>query len=124
MLKAFLKKVSDEFDFRLEDITDHEFILKIDDKISIYLKDLDPGIFFYARLLELPNQKREDLLMELGTANYLGQSTGEGIIGLDAEEKFLTFSHEVVYDIPYKEFTELLEDFINFLEFWRQEIQK
>jgi len=57
-------------------------------------------------------------------ANLLGQGTGEQAIGLDHEEKSLTLSCIIPYDINYKEFKEKIEDFVNYLDYWRLESEK
>jgi len=93
-------------------------------KLSITLKDLDPGIYFYSQLAPVPKQKKEELFMLLMKANFLGQGTGGGTLGLMEDESFLTLSLALPYDMNYKAFRELLEDFANFVEYWQKEIAK
>ena len=54
--------------------------------------------------------------------NFLGQGTGGGVLAMDDNEKFLTLTLTMPYDINYKNFKETLEDFVNFADYWRQEL--
>lgn len=94
------------------------------DKLSISLKDLDPGIHFYSQLAPTPRQNKEELFMFLMKANFLGQGTGGGTLGLMEDESFLTLSLSLPYDMNYKTFREKLEDFANFVDYWQKEIAK
>ncbi len=71
-----------------------------------------------------PTKNREDFLILVMRANFLGQGTGGSIIGVDKEEKFLTLSSPISYEIEFKPFRELIEDFLNFVEYWREELDK
>lgn len=77
-----------------------------------------------ARVANCPTLKREDLFIYLMRANLLGQGTGGSRIGLDANEKVLTLSLGLPYEMNYKIFKERFEDFVNFILYWREEIAK
>jgi len=55
-------------------------------------------------------------------ANFLGQGTGGAVIGLDAEEKFLTLSLALPYDMNYRSFKGAVEDFANYVDYWREDL--
>ena len=55
-------------------------------------------------------------------ANFLGQGTGDATIGLDENENFLTLSLVLPYDMNYKMFKDALEDFVNYLDYWKEEL--
>ena len=42
---------------------------------------------------------------------------------LDPDEKYLTLSYPIHYEVNYRIFYDKLEDFVNYLSFWRYEIQ-
>lgn len=92
--------------------------------LSISLKDLDPGIYFYSQLAPVPKQRKEELFMLLMKANFLGQGTGGAVLGLMEDGSFLTLSLALPYDMNYKTFRETLEDFANFVAYWQKEIAK
>ena len=90
---------------------------------KIIIKELKPGIYFKANICQLPLKKREDLLMRLMQANLIGQGTGGSVIGLDKQEKFLTLSLALAYELNYQDFKEALEDFVNYLAHWKEEVE-
>ena len=57
-------------------------------------------------------------------ANFLGQGTGGARIGVDPDDKFLTLSHGFPYEMNYQLFKESIEDFVNYVVYWREEIAK
>ena len=126
MLEYFLKLLKDEL--KLAEIGSKnqlgEFLLPLNQETTILLKELDPGIGYFSRIDLFPTEKREEFVIYLMKANYLGQGTGGAVIGLDGEEKFLTLSLVLPYEVNYKAFRESLEDFVNYLDFWRDEIKK
>ena len=91
---------------------------------NLFIKDLDPGALFKANICACPQKKRETLLIKLMQANLIGQGTGGAVIGLDKQEKFLTLSLALAYELNYRAFKESLEDFINYLVFWNEEVIK
>jgi len=93
-------------------------------KLSITLKYLDPGFYYFSQIAPLPSYKREELFILLMKANFLGQGTGGGTLGLMEDETFLTLSLGLPYEINYKAFRETLEEFVNFVEYWQNEIGK
>lgn len=91
---------------------------------TITIKDLDPGIAMHAEICEAPKNKKEELFIFLMRANLLGQGTGSNRIGLDQNEKFLTLSLGLPYEINYQTFKETVEDFVNYVIYWREEVAK
>lgn len=98
--------------------------LQLPPDTALSLKELDPGIYLTSPLILCPADKKESLFIHLMKANFLGMGTGEAVIGLDNEEKFLTLSRTIPYDINYKSFKEAIEDFVNYLDFWQQEVKR
>ncbi len=69
-----------------------------------------------------PTLKKEDLFIYLMKANFLGQGTGGSAIGLDQDENFLTLSLVLPYDMNYIMFRDALEDFANYIDYWKAEL--
>ncbi len=76
------------------------------------------------RIGEPPVRNKEDFYVLLMSANFLGQGTGGNILGMDKEEKYLTLSSIIPYDVEAKRFKEIVEDFVNFVDFWREELAR
>ncbi|MBF8263134.1 MAG: sycE [Parachlamydiales bacterium] len=98
------------------------YLFKINSKVSVLIRDLAPGFSLHAQASPCPANKREDLFMRLMRANFLGQGTGGARIGLDADEKSLTLSQGFPYEMNYPHFKESVEDFVNYVVYWREEI--
>ncbi len=71
-----------------------------------------------------PARDKEEFYLLLMRANFLGQGTKDAILGMDQEEKSLTLSLIIPYEIDSKTFKEKLEDFVNFVDYWRDELDR
>lgn len=101
---------------------DQRFHLTLAPGMELEVEELDPGVAFWGQIVSCPLQRREDLFMLLMRANFLGQGTGGGAIALDAQGKFLTLSLSLPYDMNYHAFKVAIEDFTNYIDYWREEI--
>lgn len=72
----------------------------------------------------VPERGREDFYLLLMRANFLGQGTNDYILGMDKEEKFLTLSSKIPYDVDVDRLKEFIEDFVNFVDYWREELNR
>lgn len=98
------------------------FHLMLHPELVISIKELDPGASFSAKIGPCPLKKREEFFILLMKANFLGQGAGGAVIGIDEDEKFLTLSLTLPYDMNDKGFKERIEDFANFVDYWKQEL--
>ena len=98
--------------------------LPVNPETEVKVKELDPGVLFFATLGPCPTIKREDLFIYLMKANFLGQGTGGASIGLDESENSLTLSLVLPYDMNYKTFRDAVEDFVNYVDYWKAELEK
>lgn len=97
----------------------------VDPLLKVSFKELHPGVLLTAPLGPCPKAKREELLIYLMRANFLGQGTGgKASISLDGDEKFLTLSLSIPYDINYRDFKETLEEFCNYSHYWIEELSR
>ncbi|HSX13904.1 MAG TPA: type III secretion system chaperone [Chlamydiales bacterium] len=124
-MEDFLKTLCDELKMPVP-IRNKEkvFVFPFSDTISVQCIDLEPGVAFLSTIHDCPKKKREDLFIWIMQANLLGQGTGGCRIGLDKEEKVLTLSFAIPYEIDYRLFRERFEDFVNYVTYWREEIEK
>ena len=126
MLQDFLERLCGELAIapvpKLNEKKSYSF--RISEGLETHLRDLDPGVAMTAKILPCPETRREDLFIFIMRANLLGQGTGGARIGLDNNEKFLTLSLGLPYEMNYQTFRETLEDFINYLIYWREEVAK
>jgi hypothetical protein len=101
------------------------YCLPINESLSVWVKELNPGAMLKTVIRPLSlDLDKETLFSYLMKANYIGQGTGGGIIALDPEEKTLTLSLIMPYEVNYRIFRDRLEEFINYLEFWKSELER
>ncbi|MEM7174890.1 MAG: type III secretion system chaperone [Chlamydiota bacterium] len=102
---------------------DGVYQLPINSNTQLSLSALDPGLYIFSKMMPIPKSTtQEALFIYLMRSNFLGVSTGGSAIGIDPAEQFLTLSFALSQDINYTLFRDSLEDFINYLDFWREEI--
>jgi len=121
MLEKYLRQLIAEFNLdALSPLDENQmFSLKLND-FEIALKQLDPGIYLHSKIIPfLPEYRKEATLSLLMQANFLGQGTGGSTLGLTEDESFLTLSLGLAYEMNYKEFKDVIEDFLNFLDYWK-----
>lgn len=127
MLSQLLEKLAEEITFTSAPQWkgEEECHFQIFPEVEIYLQTLKPkGIFISSILSPVPTLKKEEIFLRLMEANLLGQGTGGGVISLDTQENFLTLSLDLPYEMDYVKFKEQIEDFVNYLSYWREEIKK
>ena len=126
MLERHLRQLTDDLELDPVGPKNREgfYDLPLLPGLTLSLKELDPGFYILCPIILCPVEKREALFIHLMKANFLGLATGGAAIGLDTEEKFLTLSHAIPYDVNYKSFKETIEDFANYLDFWQQEVTR
>ena len=107
-----------------EDYKSNTYHLKLNESLVILIREHEEGFYLHAPLLPVEEQKKEDFFIFTMSANLLGEGTGECIIGLDPSEKFLTLSAEFPYELTYAEFKNKVEDFANYVDYWKEEINK
>ena len=86
---------------------------------SILMTKTDDGAHISAPIAPLPLKDKDRLLLTVMEANFLGQGTGGSVIGLKEDESFLTLASTLPYEIDYASFKEAIEDFVNYLEYWK-----
>jgi len=124
-LKQLLEKLCSELTMECPSFNREKIAtLALNTEFSLDLHDLSPGFSLHANVAPIPTKKREEFYIYLMRANFLGQGTGGARIGMDADEKFLTLSHGFSYDMDYQVFRDTVEDFVNFVAFWREETAK
>lgn len=97
------------------------YALPLDQGLSITMTDIPNGFILKSSVVPLPNAKQEIFVTQAMLANLFGQGTCGGILGLSPDGNTVTLTHVVDYAVDYKDFRGLLEDFINMVDFWRDE---
>ena len=101
------------------------FQLKINAETQVSLKELNPGLYFSAKIMEIPKEEnKEALFIYLMKANLLGKGTGKAAIGIDQSEKYLMLSLTLPFEVDYTLFHENLEDLLNYIDYWKEEVPR
>lgn len=100
------------------------YLIDLTPNLSITIKAIDPGYYMQTAIHKVPEYGAEMLFITLMEANVLGQGTGGGVLGMSLDGDRFLFSKKFLQDLNYKEFKEKIEEFINYGEFWRIEIQE
>ena len=125
MLREFIQQLCTELEIGIPKLNEKKvFPFKLTNDVEVALKDLEPGVGLQAQICPCPKMKREEIFIYLMRANLLGQGTGGSRIGMDPDEKFLTLSLGLPYEMNYKMFKESFEDFVNYLIYWRDIVAK
>ena len=126
MIEQLLEQLANELGLLTNPEKDEQgyFLLEISESTQISVKNTSPGFLLQANIAPIPKAAKEKALEYYMEANFLGQGTGNAVIGLDSEEKLLTLSHSIPYDVDYKIFKEIIEAFANYLNYWQEETQR
>ncbi|MBQ7617759.1 MAG: type III secretion system chaperone, partial [Desulfovibrio sp.] len=65
-------------------------------------------------------QGREDAYGRLLAANYLGQESGQAVLGLDLERNEFVLHRILDAEMEYPEFEKILTIFIQVLRYWKE----
>jgi hypothetical protein len=97
------------------------YILPLGD-VHINMTEIPPsGFIMKCSLAPYPKVNEGDFSSNAMLANLFGQGTRGAILGLTPEGNTLTLTRIIDYQVDYKEFKEILEDFISAVDFWRDE---
>jgi len=92
--------------------------------VLVSITDAPPGMELFAVLDKLAEvENYEPLYRKLLRANFLGQATSRATLGLDEDGERVTLSLFVPTVRSYREFHDAIEDFVNAVSFWKEEVR-
>lgn len=91
--------------------------------MNIQVHYLDPGIHMHCMIHAMPTKNLEPFMMEIMEANYLGVGTGKNWLALEPNEKYLTLSMTIPYEVNYMEFKRYIEQYMNYAEYWKDQVE-
>ncbi|KPK33657.1 MAG: hypothetical protein AMS24_00295 [Chlamydiae bacterium SM23_39] len=123
MLTTFLNTISKEIaSSYIETEKDLAFIFNFTEDIQIGIRKIDNKVSFFSKITPLPPENKELIYTYIMRIN-LPSDKYNTIIGIDEDEKFLTLLNTSAYEEKYEKFKEYLEDFINYLIYFEEEIK-
>jgi hypothetical protein len=101
------------------------YTVRLEEGVSFTISSYaNNGIVLNTAVAEVSPKAGEEFFAHLLYANLFGQGTKGATIGLNESGNLLTLSHLIEYDVNFKEFRDFVEDFINTMDFWRNESKK
>lgn len=124
MLHDFIVKLQKELELKEPLVGDDEsnFALALDESI-INISEAAPGFKLSCSLEELPTQQVEDFLTMMLRGNLFGQATHFAVLGLDESGNKVILQYHYPNKPTYQEFHNAVEDFINVVDFWQNQIK-
>jgi hypothetical protein len=123
MLQDHLSILADELNIPMPSLDDKNQATFVVADTPITIQEKTPGFFITTEMTKTPQTRKEEIFIKLMQANLLGQGTGGGVIGIDKQEKNLTLSLAISYEMNYQMFKETIEDFVNYSMYWQQEVE-
>ncbi|MEN9344148.1 MAG: type secretion chaperone [Chlamydiota bacterium] len=124
MLATLLVKLKE--DLELEEVPQKDpsgrYVFTLNPEQTLFFKEAPPSILLTANVGSFPQKDQEEFCLLVMKGNFLGQGTGNCVLGLDENEKFLTLSSSLPYEVDYPSFKVALEEFANFLNYWQGEL--
>lgn len=97
------------------------YSIPIDQGVALMISQVSEGIQLQCTVAPFPASRSESFATEAMLANLFGQGTQGATLGLSPDSKMLILTRLVDNGIAYKEFHEIFDDFINTVDFWRDE---
>lgn len=125
MLAEFMKEFSNELEAPAiaKSTPTGNYLIPLEEGIIITVSPLAVGFTFNTIIGPCPKTHKEEFFSRALLGNLFGQGTRNAILGLNEEGTHLTLANIIDYNVDYKGFKELIEDFINVLDFWREELK-
>lgn len=121
MLEKYMEQFEEEMEQSLKGPAG-TYLIPLDDGINIVISKVPNGFSLFSEVIECPKENEEEIYYQSLMANLFGQGTNGSILGLNDRGNLLTLSRVVDYNVEYKDFKEILEDFINSVDFWKDEV--
>lgn len=124
MLETFMPRLVQDLelgDISLKSEVPGAYALPLEESVIVFISEIPNGIQLKCKFAPYPKGNTEVFATQAMLANLFGQGTHGAILGMTADGDILTLTQPIEYAIKYKEFKEILEDFINSIDFWRDE---
>ena len=125
MLKQLIDQLSSNLEIEIIPDEAGGFLIQLDPKLQISLRENpESGITLFTSIAPVPEAGLEEFLLKAMCANLFGKETGGNVLGCDKEGKMLTMLRFLPSETTYREFHDIIEDFANYVESWRQETEE
>lgn len=98
------------------------YTVALEEDLVVNISEMGQGIHFTCTLGPTPKGNEEAFFTQTLLANLFGQGTKGAVLALNDEGSELKLTRDIDYRLEYREFRDMLEDFINAVDFWREEM--
>lgn len=102
---------------------EERYKLTLPDRV-INLREINGTIELAAELGHCPAAAKEELLQLLLRGNLLGEGTGDAVLAADTAGQSIRLIQRLPSEQPYGEFMQRLEGFVNYADYWAQQVEK
>ncbi len=123
MLENFMQQLAKEFEISGDFATGVPgmYAINLDGNVLIEIAQIPQGFTLNCKVCNCPKSKEEAFYTQAMLANLFGQGTRGAVLGINEEGTLVTLAKLVDYTIDYKEFRDIIEDFINCVDYWKEE---
>ncbi len=123
MLDKYIKQFEQDLELPpLSGLKPGVYRIDLNEGIRIVISTIPDGFLIFSELRELPKDKKENIYYQSLTSNLFGQGTKGSLLGLNDQGNMLTISRTVDYNVEYKDFKEIIDDFINAIDYWNEQL--
>jgi hypothetical protein len=126
MLETLMQKFADEMEMDKElfsTTTVGTYQVVIDGNTKLKIMETNPGFWMECLIAPCPSKNQEFFYTDALLGNLFGQGTYGATVGLSEDGVSVILTRHVTQDVTYKGFRNILEDFFNAIDFWREEIR-
>jgi hypothetical protein len=126
MLDTFIQEFAREMEIghSLPISASGTFELPLDEGLSVQIEAIPEGFKLFSNIAVVPETNKETFLQNVMLGNLFGQGTHGAVLGMSEDGSQLTLSKKIDYTYDYSKFRETLEEFINTIDFWRDEAMR
>jgi hypothetical protein len=123
MLERFVEQLSEELELGepLPSRGTGVYLLPLENDVSIEMGTSPSGFVLQCSFGPVPKQKCEEAYALFLEANLFGKGTYRAVLGINAAGDKITLSRCIDPQCNYRSFRDEVEDFVNAVDFWRQE---
>lgn len=123
MLAELMRELAKEFESNTNFASEKEgvYAIPLEENLFVNISSQRQGVLLSCNFASAPSSNREKVFQHMLHGNLFGQGTRGAVLGATLDGNVLTLSKDVEYTPNYKEFKELVEDFINMVDYWRDE---
>lgn len=97
------------------------YTFPVNESLSILISDIPHGFSITCTIVDSPKKNEEEFFSQALLANMFGNGTDGCALGLTEDGEQLILSRSIDYEVNFQEFMDIIEDFLNAVDLWRQE---